>query len=387
MSGYPLVSLNAILRLRKEFVTIEDTEEYKRVRVQLHQRGLVLRDLVLGTAIKTKKQQLVRSGDVLVAEIDAKVGGFGVVPEDLDGAIVSSHYFLYEIDTDVADSEFVAHLMQWSELADQVAAQGSTNYAAIRETDFLTYQVPLPPIDEQRSIAHRLDRLKAATIELRQHSDRASALMSALVVSASMRPDLDEAAKTKAGWRRVALGEVVEPSTAQVHVEPSQQYPLAGIYSFGRGLIDRGVIAGAETSYTSLTVLSEGDIVVSKLNGWEGAVAVVAPPFDGHCVSSEYPTFKADRKELVPEFFCGIARAPSFWEGLNSNARGSMVRRRRINATEFLATQLWLPPIEAQQHVARSLQIVDRAAQIREAGSARVEAVVPAAVNKAFGVS
>src|SRR5688572_23890561 len=71
--------------------------EYKRCRVQLHAQGIVLRDAIPGAEIKTKKQQVCKAGDFLVAEIDAKVGGFGIVPDDLDGAIVSSHYFLFDV--------------------------------------------------------------------------------------------------------------------------------------------------------------------------------------------------------------------------------------------------------------------------------------------------
>ena len=32
-----------------------------------------------------------------MAEIDAKVGGFGIVPEALNDSIVSSHYFLFVV--------------------------------------------------------------------------------------------------------------------------------------------------------------------------------------------------------------------------------------------------------------------------------------------------
>lgn len=114
-----------------------------------------------------------------------------------------------------------------------------------------------------------------------------------------------------------------------------------------------------------LTTLETGDIVVSKLNGWEGAVAVVGPRFDGCCVSSEYPTFKADRGRLLPAFFGGIARSSRFWDALNAGARGSMVRRRRINSAEFLGVHIWLPPIAAQAHAAARLQAVDLAAASR----------------------
>ncbi len=99
MKGWQVVSLAKVIRQRKEFITINDLELYTRPRVQSHARGIVLRDVVLGAEIKTKQQQVCRAGEFLVAEIDAKVGGYGIVPKDLDGTIVSSHYFLFHYRT------------------------------------------------------------------------------------------------------------------------------------------------------------------------------------------------------------------------------------------------------------------------------------------------
>ena len=93
------------------------------------------------------------------------------------------------------------------------------------------------------------------------------------------------------GWVETPIGDVVVPSEAQLAVDASADYRVTGIYSFGKGLIDRGWISGSETSYKTLTRLHEGNIVISKLNGWEGAVAVVDRAFDNTCVSGEYPTF------------------------------------------------------------------------------------------------
>ena len=96
-NGWPIARLGEFLTERKEFITIDDFARYKRARVQLHGRGIALRDEIVGAEIKTKSQQVARAGEFLVPEIDAKVGGFGVVPPELDDAIVSSHYFLFQI--------------------------------------------------------------------------------------------------------------------------------------------------------------------------------------------------------------------------------------------------------------------------------------------------
>jgi len=159
MSAWPLAPLASVIQCRKEFVQIDDLSNYKRCRVQLHAQGIVLRDTVPGGEIKTKKQQVCKAGDFLVAEIDAKVGGFGIVPEELDQAIVSSHYFLFEVNEKVLNRRFLDFFIRTPAFREQVAAQGSTNYAAIRPNDVLGYKLPLPPLTEQQRIVGRIEAL------------------------------------------------------------------------------------------------------------------------------------------------------------------------------------------------------------------------------------
>ena len=176
-NSWPLVPLGDVLTHRKEFVQISDFENYKRCRVQLHAKGIVLRDTVTGAEIKTKEQQICRAGEFLVAEIDAKVGGFGVVPDELDGSIVSSHYFLFEVNEGKLDGRFLDYFVRTPFFRDQVSARGSTNYAAIRPHHVLQYQIPLPPLPEQRRIVARIEALaakinEAHTLRSRQRKRR-----------------------------------------------------------------------------------------------------------------------------------------------------------------------------------------------------------------------
>ena len=175
LSG-PMHKLSEVIAYRKEFITIDDLTEYKRPRVQLHAQGIVLRDKVEGALIKTKKQQLCREGDLLVAEIDAKVGGFGIVPDELDGAIVSSHYYLYTIDTEKIDRAYLGYFIRTPMFRDQVEAQGSTNYAAIRPAEVLSYRIPLPSMSEQQRIVAAIEEIEKLR-ELQARSFEASDLL------------------------------------------------------------------------------------------------------------------------------------------------------------------------------------------------------------------
>jgi type I restriction enzyme S subunit len=203
MSAWPSVPLASAIQYRKQFVQIDDLEQYKRCRVQLHAQGVVLRDTVPGAEIKTKKQQVCKAGDFLVAEIDAKVGGFGIVPEELDQAIVSSHYFLFGIDQTKLERRFLDFYIRTPAFREQVAAQGSTNYAAIRPNDVLGYNFPLPPLAEQRRIVARVESLAAKIEEARglrkQIIEKVEALKSSAVSNLSGLKK----------WQTKTVGEIV----------------------------------------------------------------------------------------------------------------------------------------------------------------------------------
>jgi type I restriction enzyme S subunit len=159
--------MERFLRLRKEFFRIDDAAEYQLLTVQLHARGIKERRRLLGAQIKTKRQQRVKAGDLLVAEIDAKVGGFGIVPTTLEGAIVSSHYFLYEIDTHQVDLKYLEYYLKSGYPERDVGqfVKGALNYAAIRPRHFPQIEIPLPPLAEQQRIVARIDALAARIAE------------------------------------------------------------------------------------------------------------------------------------------------------------------------------------------------------------------------------
>jgi type I restriction enzyme S subunit len=151
-SDWSIAKLSNLVRQRKEWIIVEDDQQYKRCTVKLRNRGVLPRDMVFGRNVATKKQQLTREKDLIVAEIDAKVGGFGIIKSDTAQSIVSSHYFLFEILDDI-DIDFLEQCIFNKMLEQQVDATGSTNYAAIRPKDILTYCLPLPCLAEQRRIA------------------------------------------------------------------------------------------------------------------------------------------------------------------------------------------------------------------------------------------
>ncbi len=351
--GYPLRPLRECLKHRKEFITLDDLQEYKRCRVQLRGQGVVLRDIVPGAEIKTKTQQVCRAGELLVAEIDAKLGGFGIVPDDLDGAMVSSHYFLFEIEESVLDRAYLSFYLKTSAFLDQVNAKGTTNYAAIRPRDVLAYTIPLPPLDEQRRVVEKLEGLSRRLGEAELLSSEVDEGCSTLVVSLHLTLSDCE----------IRLGECLHLDEEKVPISPDREYPQAGVRAYGRGLFTTTPLVGTATTYRYLNRLKEGSLVLSQVKGWEGAVAVVTAEMDGRFVSPEYRTFRCEANRLLPRYMANLLQTPWFYGRLAPASRGVGARRERVRPELFLNLPLPMPGLEKQK---QALGVFERLAGARE---------------------
>jgi len=53
-----LVPLSDFIEYQNKFITIDDDQKYTRVTTKIHRKGVVLRDIVKGLEIKTKRQQV-----------------------------------------------------------------------------------------------------------------------------------------------------------------------------------------------------------------------------------------------------------------------------------------------------------------------------------------
>ena len=374
---YPTVPLSTAISHRKEFIEIDDTRAYKRCRVQLHAKGIVLRDEVSGSEIKTKRQQVCRPGDLLVAEIDAKHGGYGIVPDELAGAIVSSHYFLFEIDEETLNRQYLGYYIRTPVFRDQVAAQGSTNYAAIRPQHVLDYFIPLPSLPEQQRIVARVEALSAKIEEARRLQNGVAEGIEALL--RSMLSDDSDGAATP-----TRMSDLVSLRDPDVQVHSDENYHFAGVYSFGRGVFSGQVKAGIETSYDRLTRLRTDDFVYPKLMAWEGALGVVPPECDGLVVSTEFPVFEINQERVLPEVLDVYFRTPAVWQALSGTSTGTNVRRRRLHPREFLSHEMPLPPMSTQLRLRQVRKRGTHIGKLRSEIDPEFNALLPAILDLAI---
>ena len=107
MQEYPFESLSNLLKEKSDKVKKENDKKYKQVTIKLYGNGVLLRQEILGEEIQTDGQYVVNAGDFIMSKIDARSGAFGIVPENLDGAIVTSSFPYFEINTEIIDPKYL----------------------------------------------------------------------------------------------------------------------------------------------------------------------------------------------------------------------------------------------------------------------------------------
>lgn len=148
------VRIGDILKRVKEAMDLEDDKEYARLTIKMNHKGIVLRDVEKGENIGTKKQFLVRENQFLLSKIDARNGAFGIVPADLDGAIITGNFWAFNVNHDEVNINWFnlfTSSLQFLYICD-VASTGTTNRKYLDEGKFIDYEVMLPDKELQDEI-------------------------------------------------------------------------------------------------------------------------------------------------------------------------------------------------------------------------------------------
>ena len=158
--AYPMMRIGEFLKRNKTAVTIQDGVKYKRVTIKVRNGGVVPRDEVMGENIGTKKQYLVSEGQFILSKIDARNGAMGIVPTELDSAVVTQDFLPYDIDTTKVNPQYfvlVCTTKQFVEFC-QSCSSGTTNRQRVDEVQFLNIKVPVPSLAEQNKLVEEYNR-------------------------------------------------------------------------------------------------------------------------------------------------------------------------------------------------------------------------------------
>lgn len=154
---YPMARIGSFLVKSQDVIEVKDDIEYKQVTIKINNGGVVPRNngaTIKGLKIGTKRQHVVHAGQFIMSKIDARNGAYGIVPQELEGAIVTNDFPVFDVDAEKIVPQFLVLISTTDNFIEfaRKCSSGTTNRKRIDIGAFLNQQIPLPSIDKQEEI-------------------------------------------------------------------------------------------------------------------------------------------------------------------------------------------------------------------------------------------
>jgi type I restriction enzyme S subunit len=378
MRQWPKIALGDVLCRSSEPAVCMPDAEYDEVTIRLWGKGVISRGKVRGADVTTPRR-VVRANQLILSKIDARNGAIGLVPQELDGAIVSNDFPSFEFaDSRQLDPAFMGWMVRSRHFVDlcKAASEGTTNRVRIKEDRFLAQQIVLPPLAEQQAIVSRLDTLADKVRQVNDHLDAierdANRLLAVrfrdAIAGAPVRP----------------MAEVAPLVRREIAIELEGSYPELGIRSFGKGTFHKPPLSGADVGTKRLFSIEPGDLLFSNVFAWEGAIAVAQPEDAGRFGSHRFITCRVDPEVTSPEFLRYYFLTDAGLEKIGEASPGGAGRNRTLGLEKLMAIQVPIPSPATQRTFdvlqTKVAELKARHATIRQAN----DALIPATLERLF---
>jgi type I restriction enzyme S subunit len=250
----------------------------------------------------------------------------------------------------------------------------------------LGYEIPLPPLAEQRRIVARIEELAAQIHEARALRGHAVIETAALVSGQTSRLFDKLGARSKAAIRTLGVdGETpvqTGPFGAQLHASEfvDDGVPVLNVGNvWPNGLrLDRlDHVLAEKAKQLDRYSLKLGDLLFARSGATLGKVCLVPAQCDGWLMTGHLFRLRFDPKRVFNQFaFAAFRGARSIHEQVFGQVRGAT--RPGFNTTLLGNVELPLPSLDEQRGIVAELDA------LQAESAAELDALLPAILDRAF---
>lgn len=354
--------------------------EYKEITIRLWGKGVLERGRISGAAVNGRRF-IARKNQFIASRIDARNGAMGIVPESLDGALVTNDFPLFEVNQEHILPQYMGWLCRTPAFVDLCAraSEGTTNRVRLKEDEFLRLEIQIPDTSEQQRIVFRIDAVQQqlqAAAKLRSSIDRDIASLLAVRFQETL---------THAKW--LPMSDVAPIVRRDVIVDHQSSYPELGIRSFGKGTFHKPTLSGLELGDKRVYRIEPGDLLFSNVFAWEGAIAVTQPEDGGRVGSHRFISCVPHDGLATAEYLRYYFLTDEGMTKIRDASPGGAGRNRTLGLSKLMDLNVPIPSIEVREAFVNLLRLLNASRLIRTQELSENESVIPALVNQLMASS
>lgn len=383
--------IGRVLTEIKRPIELMDNTSYQLVTVKRRNEGVVPRAILKGKNILVKNYFRVEAGDYLISKRQVVHGANGIVPDNLDGAVVSNEY-LVVTDSDDITAKYWAIISIRPEMHKIffVSSYGVDIEKLVFDvTDWKNRTIVIPQVTEQKNITNYFQKLDALINQHQQKHDKLSNIKKAMLEKMFPKPGetIPEIRfKEFSGeWEEKGLGTDVAEITGG-------GTPSTSISEFWDGDIDwyspteigSNVYAqGSQKKITTLglknssaKILPAGNTVLFTSRAGIGDMAILAKPgttnqgFQSFIVKEGFsPYFIYSAGKQIKEFALKHASGSTFLE---------------ISGKQLGRMKILMPSLEEQTTIGNYFQKLDSLINKQQQQITKLNKIKQACLSKMF---
>jgi len=388
--AWPAVPLCEVAAPVQRSVAVVPGNSYRTLGVKWWGEGAYERDTIDGSQTAATTLNEVQEGDLIINKIWVRHGSVAVAGPEVQGCAGSNEFPTFDLNRARVIPRWLHWYAKTRDLWQKCDAlsQGTSGKNRIRPEKFLSIEIPLPPLREQRRIVAKVEELAAKIDEARGIRDNSS-----LEAAAFLTSEMRQAFSQRTNYEIAALQSACSLIVDCLHSNPvysDEGVPTVRSPDVGWGTLNlAGAMRTSEVEYQRRTRRAEplpDNLILVREGGGTGKAGIVQ---DGERCSlgQRVMMLRVDQERVLPKYLLHQWLSPHIQEEqLAPVIKGSA--SPHLNIKFVRRFNLVLPPLPEQRRIVAYLDDlqakVDSLKALQTQSAAELDALLPSILDKAF---
>jgi type I restriction enzyme S subunit len=154
-------------------------------------------------------------------------------------------------------------------------------------------------------------------------------------------------------WKKIKLSEFIKPR--EFHYRPNAK-EINNLKRIDKIDFDGNIFLSENPSKTDMILIKSGDLVISGINVYKGAIAVYEGEED-ITATIHYSSYESDKSIINIEFLKNYLKSPKFLDAIKEQVPGGI--KTEIKPKHLLSLEISLPNIDEQRIICKNISSIE----------------------------